>query len=65
MLFRSLVRDKTSNAILNTDEQALNKYREERARLMKMKNAVEEVDELKKEVSMLKEMLQKLLKREI
>jgi len=65
-----LVRDKASNAILNVNDEALNKYREERARLLKMKTAVDDVDNLKKEVENLKqgqdeikELLQQLLKR--
>jgi hypothetical protein len=59
-----LVRDRNSNAILNTDAEALNKYREERERLLKVKNAVNEVETLRNDVNEIKEMLQLLLKRE-
>jgi hypothetical protein len=59
-----LVRDRNSNAILNNDAEALNKYREERERLLKVKNAVNEVETLRNDVNEIKEMLQLLLKRE-
>lgn len=65
-----LVRDKNSNAILNTDQTALNKYREERERLLKVKNAVEDTELLKREVAQtkqdineIKQMLMKLMEK--
>ena len=65
-----LVRDKNSNAILNTDQTALNKYREERERLLKVKNAVEDTEILKREfaqtkqdINEIKQMLMKLMEK--
>jgi hypothetical protein len=65
-----LVRDKNSNAILNTDQLALNKYKEERERLLKIKNAVDDTETLKKEVAQtkqdineIKQMLMKLMEK--
>jgi hypothetical protein len=66
----SLVRDKNSNAILNTDQIALNKYREERERLLKINNAVDDTDMLKKDmartkqdINEIKQMLMKLMEK--
>lgn len=50
------VRDERSNAILNTDVQSLNKYKAERAFRRKVEN-------LSKEVSDLKEMLEKICEK--
>jgi hypothetical protein len=47
----NLVRDKNSNAILNTDLSALNKYREEREYLLRVKNAVNDTEKLKEDVA--------------
>jgi hypothetical protein len=47
----SLVRDKNSNAILNTDLSALNKYKEEREYLLRVKNAVNDTEKLKEDVA--------------
>jgi hypothetical protein len=66
----NLIRDKRSNAILNTDKEALNKYKEERERLLKIKNAVDETPNLKKDlektkqdVAEIKLMLQKIMEK--
>lgn len=59
----SLVRDSHSKAILNTNDIALAKYREERDREMKKLQAVEEVQKLRDDVDEIKEMLKKLLEK--
>ena len=59
-----LVRDTKSNAILNTDLDALNKYRAKRARDMKINNMAEEVDTLRKEMTEIKSLLMQLVQRE-
>lgn len=53
----SLVRDKQTKAILNIDRIALNKYKEERARLTTMHDAIEEVKSLRELVATLSERL--------
>jgi hypothetical protein len=58
-----LVRDMNSKAILNKDLNALNKYREERDFKMKLANVVQEHNDLKKDVSEIKDLLNKLLER--
>jgi hypothetical protein len=54
----NLVRDKESNAILNVDDISLNKYKQEREQFLKLKK---ENDQLKKDVTDIKEMLLKLM----
>jgi hypothetical protein len=65
-----LVRDTESNAILNTDIRALNKYREEREKLLKMKSIAEEHEKMKndisrtrEEISQIKDLLVKVLEK--
>ena len=65
-----LVRDKESNAILNTDLNALNKYKQERDYQLKLKNLVKDneqmkldVIETKKEISEIKDLLLKVLEK--
>jgi flagellar biosynthesis/type III secretory pathway chaperone len=59
-----LVRDTKSNAILNTDLDALNKYRAKRAREKKINNIAEEVDTLRQEMTEIKSLLMQLVQRE-
>ena len=56
-----LVRQVESNAILNVDVDSLNKYKEERARQMKIANVIKENEELKADVAEIKSMLRQLL----
>lgn len=56
-----LVRQVESNAILNVDVDSLNKYKEERARQMKIANVIKENEELKADVAEIKSMLKQLL----
>lgn len=44
----NLQRDPNSNAVLNTDATALNKYKQERALHRKINNLIEECSEVKK-----------------
>lgn len=59
-----LVRDAKSNAILNTDLDALNKYRAKRARDKKINNIADEVDTLRQEMTEIKSLLMQLVQRE-
>ena len=56
-----LVRLKNSKAILNIDSSALNKYREERDKQMKLNRIIEENDELKSDLAEIKSLLKQLL----
>lgn len=58
-----LVRDTKSNAILNTDVSALNKYKEEREFKLRLARVIQEHDEVKKDISDIKSMLSELLKQ--
>jgi hypothetical protein len=58
---QGLVRDKDSNAILNSDAIALNKYREEREQKRRIVSMLDEHETLKNDVSEIKEMLKTLL----
>jgi predicted house-cleaning noncanonical NTP pyrophosphatase (MazG superfamily) len=59
--YPNLVRDKKSNAILNTDRDSLNKYKEEREYQAKIKRVVEENDKLKNDVNEIKTLLYQIL----
>ena len=57
----NLVRDSKSNAILNVDIESLNKYKQERDYLLKIKNVVKEHEQMKNDISDIKSMLLKLM----
>jgi len=59
----NLVRDKNSNAILNVDNDALNKYKQERDRLLKLNRVVEEHEQIKNDISDIKSMLIELMEK--
>mgnify|MGYP003335918163 CR=1 FL=1 len=59
----NLVRDKKSNAILNTDKEALNKYKEEREFKSKLAKVVKENEQIKSELSEIKALLYKVLEQ--
>ena len=46
----SLVRDSRSNAVLNIDKEALNKYKKEKEYALKMKSVIEDHDVIKKQL---------------
>ena len=56
-----LIKNANTKAILNTDSGSLNKYREEREKLIKMSRVVEDTDKLKQDVAEIKNMLRQLL----
>lgn len=56
-----LIKNSDSKAVLNVDTTALNKYREERDKLMKLSRVVEENDRLSKEVTEIKQTLAEML----
>lgn len=56
-----LVRDRNSKAILNSDAVALNKYKEEREQKKRFLSVIQEHENLKNDVSEIKEMLKTLL----
>lgn len=58
--YPNLVRDSKSNAILNVDNISLNKYKQERDRLLKLNKVIEEHDQIKNDISDIKNMLIKL-----
>lgn len=58
---RSIVRQKASNAVLNIDNQALLKYKEERSKMNKLNNVYEENLRLKNELDEIKSLIQGLL----
>jgi hypothetical protein len=49
----NLVRDTKSNAILNVNTEALNKYKQERDNILKMQKVISEHEDLKKNISSL------------
>lgn len=56
-----LVRDKDSKAILNINDKALNKYKEEREQRIKTNRMIEEFDSVKNDMNEIKTLLQELL----
>ena len=58
---KDLIRDANSKAILNADPSLLNKYKEEREFKLKLVKVVEEQEQLKTDVSEIKQMLKDLL----
>lgn len=58
-----LVRDKKNNAILNTDKEALNKYKEERDFKLKQIKSLNDVEDLKSDMKQIKNLLKELLQK--
>jgi hypothetical protein len=56
-----LVRRRDSKAVVNRDVSSLNKYRQERDRMLKLQRVVEDTDKLKEDVADIKSMLRQLL----
>ena len=66
----SLVRDSKSNAVLNVNTEALNKYKKEKEHALKMKKVIEDYDEVNKklektqqDISDIKLMLMQLMEK--
>lgn len=57
---KELVRDVDSKAIINIDNESMNRYKKEKMFRLKLNNIVEEYDELKKDVEEIKSLLKKL-----
>ena len=58
-----LIKNSDSKAVLNTNARSLDKYREEREKLMKLSIVVEETDKLKQDMADIKSMLAQLLEK--
>lgn len=58
-----LVRDMKSNAILNTDKDALAKYREEREYKKKVAKVIEDMRNFRDELSEIKDLLRQIVKK--
>lgn len=56
-----LIKSAASKAVLNVDGRSLNKYREERDRISKVNNIVDETNRLNKEVTEIKQQLNEIL----
>jgi len=56
-----LIRTKDNKAILNTNLEELNKYKEEREQRLKLKHVAESYDKLQSDVEDIKAMLQVIL----
>lgn len=59
--YSEYTRDAVSSAILNTDTSAFNRYREERARILKMDHLAKNVSDLQKDMGDIKMLLQQLV----
>ena len=59
----NLVRDTNSNAILNVNKEALNKYKQERDKQLQIQRVLSEHEDLKKDISEIKQLLLQLMDR--
>ena len=59
----NLVRDTNSNAILNVSKEALNKYKQERDKQLQIQRVLSEHEDLKKDISEIKQLLLQLMDR--
>lgn len=59
----SLVRDTRSNAILNNDLQALNKYREERDEKLRLTQVEERTKRMETDIDEIKNLLKELIRK--
>lgn len=59
----NLVRDTNSNAILNINSEALNKYKQEREKSLQIQRVISEHEEIKKDISEIKQLLLQLMDR--
>lgn len=56
-----LVRDPSSNAIINNDTQGFLRFKQQRERELKMNKTIRDVESLKKDITEIKSMLQQLI----
>lgn len=54
-------RDRTNGAVLNTDNKALQQYKDQRTQVLSIKKMSEELNSLKADMSTIKELLGKLV----
>jgi len=59
----NLVRDTNSKAILNVSNDALNKYKQEREKNLQLQRVISEHEEIKKDISEIKQLLLQLMDR--
>jgi len=59
-----LIKDSQSKAILNTDESAIARHRERLAKVSKELQRDREINELKKDMTEIKELLRRLLEKD-
>ena len=58
-----LIKNGDNKAVLSVDSKSLDKYREERAKLLKLQDVVNNHDILKKKVDNIQAMLEKILEK--
>ena len=58
---KDLVRQKQSNAILNTNTKELDKYKQERDQKIKLQRLLEESDQMKNDIEEIKSLLRQLI----
>jgi len=58
---KDLIRETDSKALLNTDLKELNKYKEERIERMRLKQIVDENEDMKRELQEIKSLLKALI----
>ncbi len=58
---RDLARDRNSNAILNVNTQELNKYKKDREEKLKIRQVIEDQEQLKQDINDIKLLLQQLI----
>ena len=59
----NLVRDTNSNAILNVNKEAYNKYKQDRDKQLQIQKVISEHEEIKKDISEIKQLLLQLMDR--
>jgi hypothetical protein len=59
-----LVKDKSTGAVLNVDNQSLNNYRARRARQQEIDGSLSKIEKLESDVNEIKSLLYKILDRE-
>ena len=59
-----IFRDVKSMALVNTDMASLNKYKEEKRRQNQMKNVIDDVENLKNDITDIKQLLQRLVEKD-
>lgn len=58
-----ILRDKTSNALINTNNDALNAYKAKKQHMIQLLNTTEKVNKLESEMAEIKQLLQKIVEK--